>query len=68
MFRSNRSIFVQNFINLFYEIENNLINPPPTYHNQKENERNSESVSPSPILFPRNRQSFLPFVISLVER
>jgi hypothetical protein len=45
---------------LFYEIEYNLINPPPTYHYEKDKERNSESISPTPIFFPRNRQSFSP--------
>jgi hypothetical protein len=54
MFKNNRRISVGNFIKLFYEIEYNLINPPPTYHYQKENERNSESISPTPIFFPRH--------------
>jgi hypothetical protein len=53
---------------VFYEIEYNLINPPPTYHYQKENERNSESISPSPIFFPRNRHSFSPIGYQLGRR
>jgi hypothetical protein len=55
---------------LFYEIEFNLINPPPTYHNQKENDRNSDSISPSPtpIFFPRHTQSFSPIGHQLGRR
>jgi hypothetical protein len=60
MFRSNRRISVGNFMKLFYEIEYNLINPPPTYHYEKDKERNSESISPTPIFFPRHRHSFSP--------
>jgi hypothetical protein len=53
---------------LFYEIEYNLINPPPTYHYEKDKERNSESVSPTPILFPRHTQSFSPIRHQLGRR
>jgi hypothetical protein len=45
---------------LFYEVEYNLINPPPTYHYDKDKERNSDSISPTPIFFPRRLQSFSP--------
>jgi hypothetical protein len=45
---------------LFYEIQYNLINPPPTYHYNNNKERNSDSISPTPIFFPRNRYSNSP--------
>jgi hypothetical protein len=68
MFRSNRRISVANFMKLFYEIEYNLINPPPTYHYDKDEERNSDSISPTPIFFPRHRHSFSPIHHQLGRR
>jgi hypothetical protein len=66
--RSNRRVSVGNVIKLLHEIEYNLINPPPTYHYDKDKERNTESISPSPIFFPRNRQSFSPIRIHQLGR
>jgi hypothetical protein len=60
MFRRNRYLVIDNILKLCHEIEFNLINPLPTYHFEKEEERNSVSVSPSPIFFPRRLQSFSP--------
>jgi hypothetical protein len=59
---SNKRVSVGNNIKLLYEIEYNLINPLPTYHFEKEKERNSLSISPSPIFFSRNRYSFSPVI------
>jgi hypothetical protein len=49
----NIRVYVGNVFILLHEIEYNLINPLPTYHFEKENERNSESISPSPLFLPR---------------
>jgi hypothetical protein len=53
---------------LFYEIWYNLINPPPTYHYDKDKERNSDSISTTPIFFPRRLQSFSPVPHQLGRR
>jgi hypothetical protein len=53
---------------LFYEIEYNLINPPPTYHYDKDKESNTDSISPTPIFFPRHRHSFSPIRYQLGRR
>jgi hypothetical protein len=41
---------------------NNLLNPPPTYHfeYENENERNGLPPRPSPIFYPRHTHSFSP--------
>jgi hypothetical protein len=56
--RSNKRIAIGNVIRLLHEAEYNLINPLPTYHLIKENERNILSRSFSPIFFPGYRHSF----------
>jgi hypothetical protein len=53
---------------LFYEIQYNLINAPPIYHYDNNNERNSDSISPTPIFFPRNRYSNSPIRIHQLGR
>jgi hypothetical protein len=68
MFRSNRCVSVGNFMKLFYEIQYNLINPPPTYHYDKDKERNTDGISPTPIFFPRNRYSNSPIHIHQLGR
>jgi hypothetical protein len=53
---------------LFYEIQYNLINALPIYHYDNNNERNSDSISPTPIFFPRNRYSNFPIRIHQLGR
>jgi hypothetical protein len=54
----NRYLVIDNILKICHDIQYNLINPLPTYHFEKENERNSLSPSPSPIFFfPRDGHS-----------